>query len=104
MPNDRKKRLHILPLEQQQEGQNKNETHLEVETVEELGDQCERGEEDLQGVDVFGVSLTQLNGGLKRGGHKTVSIRRIHAGKESTDTNSLYGSHHVITTTSVHKP
>ena len=66
---------------QQQDCQNKNQTYLEVETIEELGDECEGGEEDLQGVDVFGVSLTQLNGGLKHGGHGTMRIRRIHTGQ-----------------------
>lgn len=44
---------------------NKNQTHLEIKTIEQLGNQREGGEEDLQCVDVFGMSLTQLNGGLK---------------------------------------
>lgn len=43
-----------------------NWTDLEVKTVEQLGDECEGREEDLQGIDVCSMSLTQLNSGLQQ--------------------------------------
>lgn len=51
-----------------------NWTDLEVETVEQLGDECEGREEDLQGIDVCSMSLTQLNSGLQQRRHKTINI------------------------------
>lgn len=48
-----------------------NWTDLKVKTVEKFGDQSERGEEDLQGIDVCGMSLTQLNSGLQQRRKKT---------------------------------
>lgn len=43
-----------------------NGTHLEIETVEQLRNEGERREEDLQDVNIRGMSLTQLNGGLQQ--------------------------------------
>lgn len=42
-----------------------NRTDLKVKTVEKLGDECERGEEDFQRIDIGSMSLTQLNSGLQ---------------------------------------
>lgn len=41
-------------------------TYLEIETVEEFRNEGERREEDLQDVNICGVSLTQLNGSLRQ--------------------------------------
>lgn len=43
-----------------------NSVYLEVETVEELTDEDEGGEEDLQSVHIRSVGLTQVNGSLQR--------------------------------------
>lgn len=44
--------------------------YLEVKTVEQLWYKCKRGEEDLQGVDVCSMSLTQVDRSLEKDGQK----------------------------------
>lgn len=44
----------------------KNSVYLEVETVEELTDEDEGGEEDLQSIYICSVSLTQVNSSLQQ--------------------------------------
>lgn len=43
-----------------------NSTCLEIKAVEQLRDECEGREEDLQGIDICSVSVTQLNSGLQQ--------------------------------------
>lgn len=43
-----------------------NWTYLEVKTIEQLRDECEGREEDLQGIDICSMSLTQLNSSLQQ--------------------------------------
>lgn len=58
------------PSKQQSLEVDTNWTDLEVKTVEQLGDEREGREEDLQGIDVCSMSLTQLNSGLQWGRDK----------------------------------
>ena len=53
-------------------------TDLEVKTVEELGDESEGREEDLQGIDICSMSLTQLNSGLQQR-EKTWLTKKTHS-------------------------
>lgn len=48
----------------------KSRVYLEVETVEELTDEYEGGEEDLQSVHVCSVSMTQVNSRLQHTGKR----------------------------------
>lgn len=43
----------------------RNRAYLEVETVEELTDEYERGEKDLQSIYICSMSLTQVNSSLQ---------------------------------------
>lgn len=43
-----------------------NWSDLEVKTVEQLRDEREWREEDLQGINICGMSLTQLNSSLQQ--------------------------------------
>lgn len=43
-----------------------NRTYLKIKTVEQLGNECEGREEDLQGINVCSMSLTQLNSSLQQ--------------------------------------
>lgn len=50
----------------------KTRVYLEVETVEELTDEYERGEKDLQSIYICSMSLTQVNSSLQ---HRRNHIR-----------------------------
>lgn len=43
----------------------KKRAYLEVETVEELTDEYQRGEKDLQSIHICSMSLTQVNSSLQ---------------------------------------
>lgn len=42
------------------------QSYLEIETVEEFGDEGERREKDLQDVHICGMSLTQVDRSLRQ--------------------------------------
>lgn len=54
-----------------------NWTYLEIKTVEQLRDECEGREEDLQGIGIGSMSLTQLNSSLQQR-RKNVKYKCLH--------------------------
>lgn len=72
--------------------------YLEVKTVEQLCYKGKRGEEDLQGVDVCSMSLTQVDRSLEIKKFKKVSVVSISTLTEQLDLMTTNKNKKIIST------